>query len=187
MNNEEIVFTLEDINVSTVELLEDVLNDRQLGIAFAIDPGQTDTNFWKDPYVKFYPEGYNRMKGGTVFRVYLKRAEYTIHSDKLGKETPTSMNSTTRNLLVDGMEAKRLPNEYQLKTKHKDLDNPDLVETYDAICQHVDKIAHSRGIKDYEDISGNTMPDYNNIELEDKGKEKKDKEKKDKNKKKKKK
>ena len=167
MNNEEIIFTVEDINITTVELLEDVINDKRLGVAFAIDPSQTDTNYWKDPYVKFYPDSSNRTKGDNVYRVYLKRAAYTIHNDSLGKKTPKNMNSKDRDLLIDGMEALRLPNEYQLKIKHKDLDNPDLIQTYEALCQHVDKIAHDRGIHDYENISGGEMPNYKKIKLEE--------------------
>lgn len=166
MNNEEIIFTMEEFKITNAELLEDVLNDRHLKITFAIDPGQTDTNYWKDPYVKFYADTSNRTKGDEVYRVYLKRAAYTSHRDKLGKKTPTVMNRKTRDLLVDAMETLRLPGEYQLVSKHRDLDNPNLISTYKMLCQHVDTIAHDRNIKDYEDLSDFNMPEYDDIVYE---------------------
>lgn len=166
MNNDEIIFSVENIDVTTGALLEDVLNDKPLGVAFAIDPTEKETNYWKDPYVKFYPDSSNRDKAKIVYRVYLKRAAFTVHRDGTGKETPTTMNRKRRDLLVAGMDAMRLPTETQLSKKHKDLDNSDLVQTYDMICRTVDRIAKNKGIEGYEPITGKYNPDYNSIEFE---------------------
>lgn len=110
----------------TAGLLEDTLTVRvkKNTYSFAIDKGHTETNFKFDPYFKFFIG--ERSKSKVEYRVFMKRAAYTIHRNSDGKKSPEEFSFKDIDKMLDGLNAPVM-----WKGEHYN-------RTFDALCAIVD-------------------------------------------------